>query len=97
MHRAVGEAAMSAVTIGLLVAGYLSLLVLVLCVLTAAKRGDEARPWSAEPVDRAPVHAVERHDLGLALTDVDAVFVGRFNRSALHTAEAGGRLPPQAA
>jgi len=88
---------MSAVTLGLLVGGYLCLLVLVLCVLTAAKRGDEALPGSAEPTDRTPVHAVERLDLGRALTDVDAVFVGRFNRSALHTAEAGGRLPPQAA
>lgn len=88
---------MSAVTIGLLIAGYLSLLVIVLCVLTAAKRGDEALPWSSEPIDPAPMDAFEHHDLGRALTDVDAVFVGRFNRNALHGAETGGRLPPRAA
>jgi hypothetical protein len=83
---------MSALTIGLLVGGYVSLLVLVLCVLTAAKRGDEAA-WPTEPADPAPLHAVERRELGLALTDVDAGFVGRFDRRAFRRE----KVPPHLA
>jgi hypothetical protein len=82
---------MSAVTIGLLVGGYVSLLVLVLCVLTAAKRGDEVA-WPAEPADPAPLTGVGRQELGLALTDVDAGFVGRFNRRAFRREKVPPRL-----
>jgi hypothetical protein len=53
---------MSAVTIALLIAGWLAFVVLILCLLTAAKRADEAaermRAESAE--EREPVVVTER-------------------------------------
>ena len=72
---------MGAVIVGLLVGGYVGLLVPVLCVLTAAKRGDEAA-WSAEPADPAPLEELPRYDRGLALADVETGFVCRFDRRA---------------
>jgi hypothetical protein len=88
---------MSAVLIGVLVAGYVALLVLVLCVLTMAKRADQRIPGAGEAVDAAPAAYRPRQDLGLALTDVDAAFVRRFDRRASAREYAGGRVPPRAA
>ena len=78
----------------LLAAAYAALPVFVLCLLTVAKRGDEAIQLAAEPADPAPLGEPARLDLGLALTDVDAAFVGRFDRRAF-AAEAA--VPPHAA
>ncbi len=76
-----------AMIIALLAGAYVALLVLVLCVLTMAKRGDAASAWATEPADPAPLGAPARRDLALA--DVDTAFVRRFDR--------GARVPPRVA
>jgi hypothetical protein len=81
-------------TVVLIACAYIAVLVFVVCLLTVAKRGDEAMGRAGEPAEPAPAVEPARHDLVLA--DVAAGFVGRFDRRAFAGEPAGGRMPPRA-
>jgi hypothetical protein len=81
-------------TIVLIACAYVAVLVFVVCLLTMAKRGDETMGWAGEPAEPVPAGEPARHDLVLA--DVEAGFVGRFDRRAFAGEPVGGRMPPRA-